>query len=40
MEKKFEKPEAIIVNFSVEDIITDSGTYDPIGDNGDEGGLE
>lgn len=40
MEKKFEKPEAYIVIFTNDDIITNSGTYDPLGDNGDEGGLE
>lgn len=40
MEKKFEKPELIVVIFTNEDIIRTSGTYDPIGDNGDEGELE
>lgn len=34
MEKKFEKPEAIVVKFTNEDIITTS-TYDPLGDNGE-----
>ena len=39
MENKiFEKPEAIIVIFTNEDIITTS-TYDPLGENGDEGEL-
>ena len=40
--KKFEKPEAIVVKFTNEDIITTSGdrSYDPLGDNGDEGDLE
>ena len=40
MEKKFEKPEAIVVFFIDDDIITESGVYDPIGDTGDEGDLE
>lgn len=39
--KKFEKPTVIVVLFTNEDIITTSGTetYDPFGDNGDEGEL-
>lgn len=37
MEKKFEKPEAIVVTFTNEDIITTSSLYDPLTDNGDEG---
>lgn len=38
MKKKFEKPEAIVIEFADEDIITNSdwSQYDPIGDNGDE----
>lgn len=38
--KKFEKPEAIIVMFIDNDIITTSTTYDPLGTNGDEGEFE
>ena len=38
--KKFEKPEAIIVIFINNDIIRTSGEYDPFGDNGDEGEFE
>lgn len=37
--KKFEKPEAIVVTFTNEDIITTSNLYDPLGDDGDEGEL-
>ena len=40
MEKKFEKPEAIVVKFTNEDIITTSTLYDPLGNVGDEGELE
>ena len=41
MEKKFEKPTAIVVTFTNEDIIRTSGElFDPLGDNGDEGELE
>ena len=40
MEKKFEKPEAIIVTLVNDDIITSSTLYDPLTDNGDEGELE
>ena len=36
MEKKFEKPELIIITFEVEDIITDSGLGMRYGANGDE----
>ena len=40
--KKFEKPEAIVMTFTNEDIITSSGDrlYDPLSDWGDEGDLE
>ena len=37
MEKKFEKPEAIVVKFTNEDIITTSTLHDPLGGEGDEG---
>ena len=43
MEKKFEKPTAIVITFINDDIITASGdrvSFDPLGDNGDEGELE
>ena len=33
-EKKFECPELIIIQFTNEDIITSSGEYDPMGDDG------
>ena len=39
MEKKFEKPEAIVITFDSDDIILTSGVYDPLGENGDEGEL-
>lgn len=40
--KEFKKPIAIVVMFTNEDIIRTSGeqTFDPLGDNGDEGLLE
>ena len=36
MKKVFEKPEAIIISFNEEDIITDSGFGQRYGANGDE----
>lgn len=37
MEKKFEKPELIIIQFASEDIIVTSGEADLFTDNGQDG---
>lgn len=39
-EKKFEKPELIIIQFADEDIIVTSGEYEPYDDGGQIGVIE